>query len=246
MKGGSAYKMQIRLSFLHQLHVHTNVFCLLLHILLCDMGVDVHCSREIGMNNRTMATVYVDRDSISLKTRSRSGCSPQYFIILKKELQRLEEKKYLITKDIHSYAELRLCDAVGGAKVLEFSFTWLKDAGRDSVSGYTERIRLPYEPFRSYAAGEGETVDRTRWRLLSIPEQNRPTLEFHSRKNLKAVVENPILRHKLGKFLDQHFNWYNYERIVLTDDYLPYSFFFEGYMVQGTKTCGGVILHKAA
>ena len=49
MKGGSAYKMQIRLSFLHQLHVHTNVFCLLLHILLCDMGVDVHCSREIGM-----------------------------------------------------------------------------------------------------------------------------------------------------------------------------------------------------
>lgn len=132
-----------------------------------------------------MTTVYVDRDSISLKTRSRSGCSPQHFIILKKELQRLEEKKYLITKDIHSYAELRLCDAVGGAKVLE----------------------------------------------------------FHSRKNLKAVVENPILRHKLGKFLDQHFNWYNYERIVLTDDYLPYSFFFEGYMVQGTKTCGGVILH---
>lgn len=141
------------------------------------------------------------------------------------------------------YVELRICDAVGGAKVLELSFTWLKDAGRDSVSGYTERIRLPYEPFRSYVAGEGETVDRTRWRLLSILEQNRPKLEFQSRKNLKAVVENPILRHKLGKFLDQHFNWYNYERIVLTDDYLPYSFFFEGYMVQGAKTCGGVILH---
>ena len=146
-------------------------------------------------------------------------------------------------EDIHSYAELRLCDAVGGAKVLEFSFTWLKDAGRDSVSGYTERIRLPYEPFRSYAAGEKENIDGTRWRLLSIPEQSRPKLEFHSRKNLKAVVENPILRHKLGKFLDQHFNWYNYERIVLTDDYLPYSFFFEGYMVPGAKTCGGVILH---
>lgn len=78
------------------------------------------------MNNRTMATVYVDRDSISLKTRSRNGCSPQQFIILKKELQRL------------------------------------KDAGRDSVSGYTERIRLPYEPFRAYAAGEEETVDGTR------------------------------------------------------------------------------------
>ena len=67
------------------------------------------------MNNRTMATVYVNQDSISVKTCSRKGCSPQRFIILKKELQRLEEKKYLITKDIHSYAELRLCDAVGGA-----------------------------------------------------------------------------------------------------------------------------------
>ena len=94
------------------------------------------------MNNRTMAIIYVDQDSISVKTRSRKDCSPQRFIILKKELQRLEEKKHLITKDIHSYAELRICDAVGCAKVLELSFTWLKDAGRDSVSGYTERIRL--------------------------------------------------------------------------------------------------------
>lgn len=94
------------------------------------------------MNNRTMAIVYVDRDSISLKTCSRNGCSPQHFIILNKELQRLEEEKCLITKDIHSYAELRLCNAVGGAKVLELSFTWLKDAGRDSVSGYTERVRF--------------------------------------------------------------------------------------------------------
>ena len=64
------------------------------------------------MNNRTMAIVYVDRDSISLKTCSRNGCSPQHFIILNKELQRLEEEKCLITKDIHSYAELRLCNAV--------------------------------------------------------------------------------------------------------------------------------------
>ena len=63
-----------------------------------------------------MAIIYVDQDSISVKTRSRKDCSPQRFIILKKELQRLEEKKYLITKDIHSYAELRLCDAVGDRK----------------------------------------------------------------------------------------------------------------------------------
>ena len=64
-----------------------------------------------------MATVYVDQDSISLKTRSRKDCSPQRFIILKMELQRLVENKYLLIKDIHSYAELRLCNAIGGAKI---------------------------------------------------------------------------------------------------------------------------------
>ena len=36
------------------------------------------------MNNRTMAIIYVDQDSISVKTRSRKDCSPQRFIILKK------------------------------------------------------------------------------------------------------------------------------------------------------------------
>ena len=29
------------------------------------------------MNNRTMAIIYVDQDSISVKTRSRKDCSPQ-------------------------------------------------------------------------------------------------------------------------------------------------------------------------
>ena len=129
------------------------------------------------------------------------------------------------------------------AKVLQVLTNDSVGIAMAKASGCAPAKQSCYEPFRAYAAGEEETVDGTRWRLLSIPEQNRPKLEFHSRKNLKAVVENPILRHKLGKFLDQHFNWYNYERIVLTDDYLPYSFFFEGYMVQGAKTCGGVILH---
>lgn len=58
-----------------------------------------------------MAIVYVDRDSISLKTCSRNGCSPQHFIILNKELQRLEEEKCLITKDRAgiSFVVWRLC-----------------------------------------------------------------------------------------------------------------------------------------
>ena len=79
---------------------------------------------------------------------------------------------------------------------------------------------------------------------LRLSAQQEAAVYAAFRHGLSVITGSPgILRHKLGKFLDQHFNWYNYERIVLTDDYLPYSFFFEGYMVQGAKTCGGVILH---
>lgn len=97
--------------------------------------------------------------------------------------------------------------------------------------------------FAHMRPGEEEVADGTRWRLPVHSGTEQTQAGVSQPENHKAVVENPILRHKLGKFLDQHFHWYNYERIVLTDDYLPYSFFFEGYMVQGTKTCGGVILH---
>ena len=47
MKGGSAYKMQIRLSFYISF-----MFTLMFFAFSCifsNMGVDVHCSREIGM-----------------------------------------------------------------------------------------------------------------------------------------------------------------------------------------------------
>lgn len=195
------------------------------------------------MNYRTMVTVYAEQNCLSIRTRSRMTHSPQRFIILKKELQRLEEQNYLIVNDIHSFAQLRLCNAAGGEKILEIAFTWLQSNGSNGVSGYTERVRVPYERFGAFASGADSDYDGEQWRMLSIPEQNSPRLEFHSRKNLKAVANNYVLRHKLGKFLAQNFRWYNCERIVLTDDFLPYSFFFESYMVHGTKTCGGVILH---
>lgn len=47
------------------------------------------------MNNRTMAIIYVDQDSISVKTRSRKDCSPQRFIILKNNSDYLQKaRKY--------------------------------------------------------------------------------------------------------------------------------------------------------
>ena len=153
----------------------------------------------------------------------------------------MEQERWALSCDIHSFAKLRLSKAEDGLEVMEVSFTWLRSSGWNGLSGQTETVRLPYAPFHEFACGnigEGEE-----WRALSILPQAGPRLEFYSRRNLHAVVGNPLLRHKLGKFFAREMHWVDYQRIVLSDDFLPYSFFFTGYTNEGPGLCGGVILH---
>mgnify|MGYP007041158964 FL=1 len=127
-------------------------------------------------------------------------------------------------------------------KMLEIRFTWLQEIGAGKVHGWQENIRLPYEPFHVFVEN-GEDMDGAEWRHLSVPEMLMPRYEFHSRKNLHEVTGCRLLRHKLGKILEQHFQWRGTEKIVLYDDSQPYSFFFEEYTPYGRGICGAVILH---
>ena len=72
-------------------------------------------------------------------------------------------------------------------------------------------------------------------------------LTAYPQEQVLAVMKLELLPSLRFEYLKYYFPFVMYEEeeqaIVLTDDYLPYSFFFEGYMVQGAKTCGGVILH---
>lgn len=86
-------------------------------------------------------------------------------------------------------------------------------------------------------------MDGAEWRQLSIPELVTRRYEFRCRKNLQEVTGCRLLRHKLGKILEQHFQWRGTEKIVLYDDSQPYSFFFEEYTPYGRGICGAVILH---
>ena len=88
-------------------------------------------------------------------------------------------------------------------------------------------------------------MDGAEWRHLSVPEMLMPRYEFHSRKNLHEVARRPVLRRKLGRVLGRHFQWRGTEKIVIYDDGLPYSFFFEEYTPYGRGICGGIILHGA-
>ncbi len=196
------------------------------------------------MNHRTMVKVRCDKEMIYIWTVSWEKKSPHRFAILRSELQKLEEKKRLITTDCGSFAVLRLTETVAGMQILEIRFAWLQEDGNDKVHGWKEDVRLPYKPFHAFT-GVGEDMDDAEWRQLSIPEKVTCRYEFRSRKNLHEVARWPILRRKLGKTLEQHFQWRGTEKIVLYDDIQPYSFFFEENTHYGRGICGGIILHGA-
>lgn len=198
------------------------------------------------MNDRTMIKVRCSKNLLDVWTISRTQKSPRSFAILHSELQQLEQKpeSQLIAHDCGSYAALRLTKGPDGMRVLEIRFTWLLEDGADQVHGWKEVVRLEYEPFHAFAEA-GAEMDGAEWRQLSIPEKVIRRYEFHSRKNLHEVARRPVLRHKLGKALDRHFQWRGTEKIAIYDDGQPFSFFFQEYTNSGPGICGGIILHDA-
>ena len=53
-----------------------------------------------------------------------------------------------------------------------------------------------------------------------------------------------MLRKKLGKFLANYLAWKESVRIMVYDDFVPYSFFFREERANGGGMCGGIILHR--
>lgn len=194
------------------------------------------------MYDRIMVKVSADDKYVSLWTVSRKRRSPHRFILSREELEELEEKGRVLAKDIHSFADIRRCKSTQGSDRLAISFFWLNDSGNGDVSGWNQTVQLAYGKFMECVESSSRSKGRER-SLLSMKEDRMPKIEFISRHNLKAVADMPLLRRKLGKFLARNFNWIDYSRIVVTDDFVPYSFGFSGYTPYGSGICGGIILH---
>lgn len=195
------------------------------------------------MKDRILLKGYHAGNCLFLRTVSAKLRSPHRFGVLSNELIRLErEDRPLILSDLDSFAKLRLEQATGHTDMLVIQFTWLSQSGIHSVTGWKETVRVPYERFHAFAVGNGCEAGET-WRLLSVPEPMAPRLVFQSKRNLKAVSSNAVLRHKLGVALHRNFNWRNCEKVIFTDDFVPYSFSFQSYTSQGPDLCGGLILH---
>lgn len=189
-----------------------------------------------------MIKLTASKDYINLRTFSKDYCSPHGFVRTEKEMQELEEKRYMTVSDIRSFAKLALQKTMEQAEILEIDFTWLSDAGGGKVAGRTETIQLSYEKFKESVRESRENGIQKR--LLSLEEQGRPKIEFQSRRNLRAVAETKALRKKLGKFMGNHFlRWKGSRQITVYDDFEPYSFFFQEQTPYGAGICGGIILH---
>ena len=194
------------------------------------------------MSKRTMIKLSAFEDYIYLRTLSEEYRSPQGFTITDKELAEMEEKGYKIVSDIRSFARLFLRKTMDETDILVINFTWLSDAGGGKVLGREETILLSYDKFREYVE-ESRKNNGEQKRFLSLDEKPRPRIAFQSRRNLKAVTEEKLLRKKLGKVLWRHFAGKGSRQITIYDDFEPYSFFFTEKKVRGNGICGGIILH---
>lgn len=193
---------------------------------------------------RTMVKVSASGECVSLRTVSRGFRSPHRFVLLEEELEELEEKRYALSRDIRSFAEMRLekAGAEGDGDIFVVRFAWLGDAGGGKLSGTEETLRLPWDAFRESIAGS-RRLDGAAMKLLAMKGRRPPKVEFHSREHLKDVVGMPMLRKKLGKLLANHLACGESLRVMVYDDFVPYSFLFREETAYGTGLCGGIILH---
>lgn len=195
------------------------------------------------MDNRIMIKLNVYGELLDIRTFSAKTRSPHRFAILRSELARLEtENQTILVSDLSSFAKMRLEQMSDQETFLHIDFTWLSTFGKHGVSGFQEHVCVPYDRFRALIIDS--SIDCQPRRILSVSNTNRPRIEFRSKRNLTAVVGNPLLRHKLGLFLDQHFRWHGCNKVILTDEWIPYSFAFQSYTSARADICGGVILHQ--
>lgn len=194
------------------------------------------------MTNRILLRAHADENIISFRTVSARMKSPQRFFITYSELDRLRRDGSIITSDIHSFAQLRLDER---RDRLTIEFTWLTGRSFDRVEGVEQTVHLRWSAFRAFLEDCREPDGPKDFKALSLDvSKARPRLMFDgNRANLRAAIGHPLIRHKLGKALMTNFQWPDAEEIHLTNDSVPYSFFFREFRGGQARMCGGLILH---
>lgn len=194
------------------------------------------------MTNRIMLRAHADENTIQFRTVSAHMKSPQRFYVTYDELDRLQRDGRILTSDIHSFVQIRLDRR---RDRITFEFTWLTGRGFDRVEGVEQTVRLRWSAFRAFLETCRQPDGPKDFKALSLDvSKRRPRLVFDGNKaNLHAAVSNSQIRRKLGKALMTNFCWPDADEVHLTNDFVPYSFFFREYQGGRACLCGGLILH---
>ena len=181
-------------------------------------------------------------NTISIQTYTPRMKSPQWFYLTYSEFDRLQRNGRIIANDIHSFAQLRLDERHDR---ITFDFTWLTGSNFGRVEGVEQTVNLRWSQFQAFLRDCRLPDGPTEFKAISLDiSKHRPRLVFAgNRANLKAAIGNPQIRHKLGKALMANFNWPGTDELHLTNDFVPYSFFFREYRNGRAGLCGGLILH---
>ena len=191
---------------------------------------------------RTMLKLSVRDGYVIFQTYSRRNGRSSQFYMRVETLDALEQLRTIIAMDDPHFVKMHTYVDRAGVERLCIQFTWLSVSGHDSVHGRREFLEVDYARFK--AATEKSRAQQGTWqKLLSLPEEGKPPIRMHSKGNLKKVLQNRTLKKKLGRFLAANFRWESAKCIHISDDYLPYSFFFWEEFENGRGICGGIILH---
>lgn len=194
------------------------------------------------MTNRTMLIVRADENTVWFRTVGARVKSPRRFCATYDALDRLQRDGHIIVSDIHCFLQARLD---GRRDLAVFDFTWLTGRCFDRVEGFEQTVRLRWSKFQAFLEICHDPEGPRDFKALSLDApRDRPRLVFDgNRANLRAAIGNPLVRRKLGKALMANFNWPDADEIHLTNDFVPYSFFFREYRGGRACMCGGLILH---
>ncbi len=193
------------------------------------------------MNERTMIKMRVSGDFLILRTYSRAHKLSGEFYVHRSVFDELEEKDIVVALDAPSVLTIRRGRRSG---TLAFGFLWLNRCGNQEIRGREETVTVQESQLMEFIRESAKPDGQTHWAALGMTMARFPRFVFQSRRNLKAVVSNRMIRRRLCKTLESHFRWPDTDEIVIYDDFVPYSFGFTEMRDGKRGICGGIILHN--
>lgn len=193
------------------------------------------------MDKSILVKLRGDSDFIRLRTVTREDKQMRRTVYIRRShILQLEQGCDIVENDSSSFVVLRHS---ADDDTLAIILYLLQEYSDGFVRGIKQQMVLPYRKVMDFVASCTEKDVSRDCAFLSRPERNTPRIVFESRKHLKEIVSNRLLRRKLFRFLRDEFHWYHATEIRLFDDFVPYSFVFRELRGNVPGITGGVILH---